>query len=119
MGKVKEFVKKHKDVIPYVIGAGAGLLILALGVKAKSKAKPNAVNSHAEFKYMDHPSIDDGTFIGYGECHDEGDANGYHLGAMDNVPVSDLGKIGDKLKQCDGIDENSRISFTFMDCPLK
>ena len=109
MGKVKDYVKKHKDVVPYVIGAGAGLLIIALGMKAKSKA----TNTH--YEELDHPSMDEGTFSYYMECHSKDELNGTHLGHMKDVPVSNLGKVGDTLKQCDGIDENSKISFMFVD----
>lgn len=103
MGKIKDYVKKHKDAVPYVIGAGAGLLLVALGMRAASKANSSCKN-------LDHPQLDEGDFNWYRR-----DRKGYHMGGMTEVPVSDLGKVGDAMKQCDGIDENSKISFMFTD----
>lgn len=113
MGKVKEFVKKHKDAVPYVIGATAGLFLFgACYAKAKSDNKP--ADSECSYEFLDHPSLDEGTFSYYSEQHG-GNGDGCHVGHMKEVPVSDLGKVGDTLKQCDGIDENSKISFLFTD----
>jgi hypothetical protein len=111
MGKIKDYVKKHKDAVPYVIGATAGLFVLvtAATINAKSRAKND------DFKMLDCPSLDEGSFNYYTEYQGKGKSHGYHCGGITDVPVSDLGDIGDKLKQCDGIDENSKISFVFTD----
>lgn len=108
MSKVKEFVKKHKDVVPYVIGAGiGGILLLALGAKAKSNSKPDTEVKSKSGRYpwgMDHDPYSQEC----GGCNYDG-----YWGRIEEVPVSDLGKVGDTLKLCDGIDENSKISLLF------
>ena len=114
MGKVKEFVKKHRDAVPYVIGAGIGLTLLSVaGVKAKSNA-----NNVYKVKELDHPELDEGWFNWYNVVT-EGDKKGVHGGEVLDVPLSDLGKVGDKLKECEGLNENSKISFLFTDEPAK
>ena len=105
MGKVKEFVKKHKDVVPYVIGAGIGLALLGVaGVKAKNRST---------LEDLDHPELEEGKFNWYKK--ETSKIGTGHVGHIADVPVSDLGKVGDAMKQCDGIDENSKITFLFTD----
>lgn len=116
MEKCKNFVKKHKWKIV------AGLSLAAVGgivygvsktsVKVDDiveKALDNNDGYYPGWKKLDHDTI------GIGEVADL-DINltsGYLEGIVNDISVTDIGKLGEELMKIDGVTEDKTVSVVF------
>lgn len=96
-GKVKEFVKKHKAKL--LVAAGGAAII---GTVAYGLSKHNRTT----YTDLDHPTLEQGNLLRVSRA-ENGKYAGLHLAAMEHVPITHLGKVGEKLCEVDGIEQDA------------
>lgn len=99
--KVKEFCKKHKKalILGGLIGGGV------IGYSAFRRR-----GEGYDYTYLDTPTLDKGN-LNYVARWKRGTHAGDLAMGMTSVPVTELGKVGEKLQEIDGIENDSCVAL--------